>query len=107
MARNEKRPRYTRDQIDALLDEFDRSGLTQVAFARHLGLSLSTFRWWLRRRQRSGARPRFLPVTVANSLLACSTGIELELGADRRVHIPVDIDREALRALLPIVIAAC
>ena len=108
MARTRKHRRRSRDEIDILLDRFDRSGLSQIAFARSEGLSLSTLRWWLdrRRRQRVDA-PRFVPVTVPDAAVAGGPGLELELADERRVHIPADIDREALRVLLPIVIAAC
>jgi transposase-like protein len=110
MARSRKRRRYTRDEIDALLEEFDRSGLSQIAFARRRGLSHSTFRWWLRHRRPRAARPRFLPVAVADGVaapVATPVVLELELGGERRLHIPVDVEPEALRTLLPILIAAC
>lgn len=107
MARTQSRRRYTLDEIHAFLDEYDRSGLSQEAFARRKGLSFSTFRWWLRhRRRRPVAGPRFVPVAVAE-LPGAAPGLELELGGKRRIHIPADIDPEALRTLLPIVLAAC
>jgi hypothetical protein len=108
MARIAKRRRYTREEIGAVLDKFDRSGLSQVAFARDRGLSLSTLRWWLeRRRTRSIARPAFLPVTLKDPVVAEASCLELELGGERRIHIPLDVDREALRTLLPIIVASC
>jgi len=107
MARIRKRRRYTLDEIHGLVDDFDRSGLSQVAFARRRGLSLSTLRWWLRRHGPRTAKPQFLPVAVSGPVVAPSPGLELELGGERRVHIPADIDREALRRLLPIVVASC
>ena len=107
MERARRRRRRSRDEINTLVEQFDRSGLSQVAFARRKGLSLSTLRRWLeRRRRQAGIAPRFVPVSVAGAGLA-AVGLELELAGDRRLHIPVDIDREALRALLPVVLGAC
>jgi transposase-like protein len=107
MSQTRKRRRYTVEEIDTLLNDFERSGLSQVAYARRRGVSLSTLRWWLRRHGPRTARPRFLPVAVSDSVVAPSPGLELELGGERRIHIPADIDPEALRALLPIVVVSC
>jgi hypothetical protein len=108
MARSNKRRRYTHDEIDSVLDDFDRSNLSQLGFAQSRSLSLSTLRWWLSRRDRTRiAKPRFVPVAVGNASAAHCPGLEIELGNERRIHIPADIDREALRTLLPIVVASC
>lgn len=108
MARVRKRRRRSRDEIDSLLERFDRSGLTQIAFARRERLSVSTLRSWLtRRRRQHAAAPRFVPVAVADGAVEYGPALELELGSGRRIHIPVDIDRDGLRTLLPIVVAAC
>lgn len=108
MERTRRRRRRSRDEINTLLEQFDRGGLSQVAFARRKGLSLSTLRWWLdRRRGQAVIAPRFVPVSVAEAGLAHAPGLELELAGERRLHIPVDIDREALRTLLAVVLASC
>lgn len=39
-------------QREALLDEFERSGVTAKAFARQHGIKYSTFTSWVRKRQR-------------------------------------------------------
>ncbi len=109
MARTRKRRRYSRDEIRTFLESFDQSGLTQVTFARRRGLSVSTLRSWLDRRRHSGAvaSPRFLPVAITDAGLRGAPGLELELAGNRRLHIPVDIDSEALRSLLPIILTSC
>jgi transposase-like protein len=106
MGRARRRRRRSREEIDALLEHFDRSGLTQIGFARRQGLSVSTLRFWLDRRRRGG-ESHFVPVAITEGAVAGRPGLELELGGERRIHIPVDIEPEALRALLPILVAAC
>jgi hypothetical protein len=70
MARARKRRRRSGDEIETILEEFDRSGLSQVGFARRRGLSVSTLRSWLdrrRRRLRRGREPQFVPVAISDS----------------------------------------
>ena len=40
-----------RERRDALLAEFDRSGMTGAAFARHYGIKYTTFAHWIRSRR--------------------------------------------------------
>jgi hypothetical protein len=42
---------YSRGQREALLDEFERSGLKGAAFARMTGLQYQTFASWIQRRR--------------------------------------------------------
>jgi transposase len=42
---------YTRGQRDALLDEFERSGLKGAAFARMVGISYPTLANWIQKRR--------------------------------------------------------
>lgn len=44
--------RHTTEQWVKILGAFDRSGLSQAAFARQRGLSVATLRWQLCRRRR-------------------------------------------------------
>ena len=43
---------------EALLEEFDRSGMTGAAFARHYGIRYTTFAYWLRARRIKQQQPR-------------------------------------------------
>ncbi len=109
MSQPHKHVRRTREQIEDLLDRFRTSGSTQAAFAKEQDLSVSTLRFWIaRRRSEAGvtAPPsRFVPVSMTPPIEA--TGLELEFGEDRRLHIPPDIDADALARLLPIIVGAC
>ena len=104
--------RRSRREVDGILKRFDRSGLAQKAFAASQDLSLSTLHYWLNRRRREGsssvASTNFVALKIPSvAEPGRSAGLELELRGDLRLHIPADIDREALATLLPTIIAAC
>jgi hypothetical protein len=42
---------YRAEQREAILDEFERSGLKEAAFARMTGLQYQTFAYWIQRRR--------------------------------------------------------
>jgi hypothetical protein len=109
MSQPEKRVRRTREQVEDLLDRLETSGDTQGRFAKREELSVSTLRFWIaRRRSEAGVTApasRFVPVSITPPIEA--TGLELELGEDRRLHIPPDIDADTLARLLPIIVGAC
>ena len=54
------------DQRDALLDAFEQSGQSAMAFCRQHGLKYPTFATWVQKRRRGSgpAHPRFAEVTV-------------------------------------------
>lgn len=68
----------TRGQREALLDEFERSGMKGVPFARLVGVKYPTFASWIqtRRRVRGGgaAKPRHEPPAVVSALPTRSLG---------------------------------
>ena len=45
------------ERRNALLEEFDRSGMTGAAFARHYGIKYTTFAYWLRARRIKQQQP--------------------------------------------------
>jgi transposase-like protein len=51
------RLRFTRDQRQALLDAYDSSGLSAMAFARGHGVHYQTFVAWLRKRREQACPP--------------------------------------------------
>ena len=51
------RLRFTPDQRQALLDAYDSSGTTAMAFARGQGVHYSTFIAWLRKRREHPGMP--------------------------------------------------
>ncbi len=86
------RLRYTPAQRGELLEAFDRSGLSAMAFSRQHGISYQTFIAWLRKRRHScdalppGA-PAFAEVMVQEAppspgavlriVLPCGTALEM------------------------------
>ena len=84
-----------------LLTEFEKSGLTQTAFAEKHGLNIGTFRGWLYKRLRSLRSPseqRFVEVhaSAAHPSAILRVGsVELEFAETP----PVDYLAELLRRL--------
>jgi hypothetical protein len=91
------------ERREALLDEFERSGLSGTRFAEMVGVVPVTFSAWVcqRRRNRANAKkaaPQFKPVTLLEAVLekrpAVAAGspesivLELDGGAKIEVHTP-------------------
>ncbi len=90
-----------REQREAALDEFERSGMPASKFAERIGVKYSTFAWWAhqRRKQRGGAdavrerrgEPAALkwveavPEHAGPSLAACALVVHLPGGARMEV----------------------
>lgn len=99
------RRRRTREEIERLLRAYDdSSGLTQTDFAREKRLSVTTLRFWLRRRRdeagSSDPRPALIPVTLRPSIGGASTRIEIILGNGRELRVPIDTDTARVRSLV-------
>lgn len=110
----------------ALIDEWRQSGLSLPAFCQRHGLSRGTMQNWVYkpalqraveearaaevpqadRPLRSAPAPAFLPVRVAEVTAASQspdrTGVEIVLGAGRRVVVGVDFDPETLRRVVAV-----
>jgi hypothetical protein len=67
----------SREQREALLDEFERSGLKGAQFARAAGMNYTTFAWWIQ--QRRHARGEYVQKRKrgVGSKLSMATGIRL------------------------------
>jgi hypothetical protein len=111
VARRRDYQRRDDQTIAAILERFDGSGLTQAAFAGQQGLSVSTLRFWLRKRRgrarRRSPATRLIPVRIAEPPASSRSMIEIDVGRGRCVHVPLDADREALAELLPVIVASC
>ncbi len=114
----------------ALIDQWRRSGLSLPASCQQHGLSRGTMQNWVykpelqravdqaRRTAREGGSssgdrplhsapaPAFLPVRVAEVTAASPppprTGVEIFLGATRRVVVGVDFDADTLRRVVAV-----
>jgi transposase-like protein len=54
-----------REEAQAALAAYERSGLTQREFARREGIKFFTFTGWLKRYRQAGEKPTFAEVRVA------------------------------------------
>jgi hypothetical protein len=111
-----RRVKTTAAQRAALLDEFDRSGLSGPQFARVAGVAYQTFATWVQKRRRGGkpqaivessTPPCFVeavcqaplevgPVGCPALRLQLSCGLSLELAECSQVALAVELIR-ALR----------
>ena len=111
MKRSPQKRRYrTREEAAVVLDEFDRSGLTQVRFAAEHGIAFATFRYWLRRRKSAAGRAvsrRFVPVRLPIIDPASEPMLEITLGGGRRVRVPASFDPDVLAAMLRAIESSC
>jgi transposase-like protein len=128
------RVRVSPERREALLDEFERSGVSAVQFALHIGVKYQTFAHWRqmrsRKRQRGGGSMPLAPASLMPS--GSSTGtrwveavveaggdVEVACGSVLRVTLPggasmeisgaaqMNLAAELLRALETKVHPAC
>jgi transposase-like protein len=86
------RLRYTAGQRQNLLEAFERSGLSAMAFSRQHGICYQTFIAWLRKRRQSGEalppgvpafaevmlqEPPPAPIAALRIVLPCGTALEV------------------------------
>jgi hypothetical protein len=101
------RVRVSDERREALLDEFERSGLSGVKFAQLAGVKYPTFALWVQKRRKARqAQPDegAQPVTFAEAIVDRGTGvmigaagltIELPGGARLLVQSPVQLQMAA------------
>ena len=115
MRRHDGIPRRRRspEEVRQLLDEYERSGLTQQAFADRIGVSLSSISLWLRKARNAAkekspdllpAASRLVPVTIRST---DPSPFELVTASGATLRIPPDFDPAALERLLPLLEARC
>lgn len=87
------RVQVTLERREALLDEFDRSGMSGAGFAKHYGIKYTTFAYWLqaRRRKRNLSKRTgspFLMVAVDATNRSNGLTVELSLGVTLKITTP-------------------
>lgn len=90
-----------REDVERLLEAFASSNLTQVEFARTNEISISTLRYWLRRRhedRRGDTRPALIPVTLRGAVAGVA-GVEIVLRNGRQLRLPIDAAVERVASL--------
>lgn len=105
----------------ALIDEWRQSGLSLPAFCQRHGLSRGTMQNWVykpalqraveearadRPLLSAPAAPAFLPVRIAEATASDEapdrTGVEIVLGAGRRIVLAAGFDTETLRRVVAV-----
>lgn len=102
-------PMSGREFWSTVVDEFERSALTQERFARQRGVPVTTLRSWLYRlRRERKARVSLVPVRVvastapvarAAAAAAASGEIEIELKTGVRLRLSTAVDLDYVAAL--------
>ena len=86
----------SRERRDALLAEYDRSGMSGVRFAQYLGIKYTTLAHWIRSRRRQRQRERLLMKAGADAEAGKSNGKWIEAVVDKNGS-PVRVPSGALR----------
>lgn len=100
--------RTSRGEWQKRVARWQDSGLSADEFAAEIGVNAGTLRQWkytLNRMARGSTRRKPVVdsasfVEVQNTLAASESTFQLELGSDRRLHIPANFDTAALGRLL-------
>lgn len=98
---------YGREFWTTIIDEFERSELTQESFARQRRIPVATLRSWiykLRREQRANVtlvpvRVVASPAPAARGAAAASGEIEIELKTGVRLRLSAAVDLDYVTAL--------
>lgn len=83
------RVRVPAEQREAILEEFDRSGMTGAAFAEHHGIKYQTFASWrqARNRRRAKAAEANEPIALAE-VVVDSSGAAAGESSELRIELP-------------------
>ena len=86
----------SRERRESLLEEYDRSGMSGVKFARYVGIKYSTLAYWLQSRRRHREREKLLMKAGAEIEPGRSNGAWIEAvvenGSQPRVPIGAGLD---------------
>jgi len=106
--------RHTRTEIDAILDERDREGLTYDELAERTGVAKSTLSWWSWRRRREGGERKggrrtahFAEVVTTPERVRDGKGIELTTASGLELRVPPGFDEETLARVLGLLTRGC
>ena len=98
-----RRRHRSREEIAAILDKFDRSAISVLAFAKRESLAVSTLRLWLSRRGRPSGRrsqsPVLVPVHVLSPAAAEDVVFEVLLAGGRTLRFPRGVGTDELAAV--------
>jgi transposase-like protein len=118
---NKTGSRRRRDlEVEAILGEYVKSGLTQRVFAREIGIGVSTLQYWLRqngrrepqrprRQMRGGGTSPEVPLVevdlegIARGGSAVEERYEIAWSNGMRLRVPRGFGKEEVRALVELV----
>jgi len=89
---------YTRAQVRTIVQRFQRSGLSQRAFAEQLDLSKNTLAFWIGRERRESKQPSSALVPISRPEDPSGEPFELEV-AGAVIRVPRDVSADEWRAL--------
>ncbi len=110
-----RRIRRGRDQIRAIIAEFEQSGLSRADFARTRGINSTVLRRWIRREQEeeigspSEAENRVAAVRVVEEETPSriDTGVELRLPGGITLQVCRGFDEETLLSVVSVLGSQC
>ena len=73
----------TRERRESLLEEYDRSGMSGVRFAKYVGIKYTTLAYWLKRRRGHRAREKLLIKAEVDTEPGRSSGTWIEAVVDK------------------------
>ena len=90
-----------REEIEKIVADYERSGLTQDEYARQHGLKVGTLRHWIYHRLRAAApaAPALVEVQVAPMAALGSTHYRLEFPGGKSLSFSGPVRREELEQL--------
>lgn len=68
----------SRERRESLLEEYERSGMSGVKFAKYIGIKYSTFAYWLQSRRERQQKERALVKAGENAICGKSNGAWVE-----------------------------
>jgi hypothetical protein len=93
-----------KDRRQEILDEYDRSGMTGRAFARHYGLKYQTFAAWLSKRRKLGQTCPVERVNLVEAVIEGGRERPMPSAVGIRVELPggasVEMGNEAQAGLV-------
>jgi len=73
----------TRERRESLLEEYDRSGMSGVSFAKYVGIKYTTLAYWLKRRRHHREREKLLMKAEVGTESGRSSGTWIEAVVDK------------------------
>ena len=108
----QKKPRRTRAEIQQIVREFERSGLSELDFSKRTGIQTQHLRRWVSREKPRDPPQKLVEVEVqklssSSSREKSDDPIEVLLENGRRVRVPRDCDPRLLIRFLDALEGKC